>query len=143
MSDHKFFLQGRRCPDRQFVASLVWRLRAMELEADAKFIEALGRDDPRIASLFGISNAEREQEGGAGFTPGPCQSEFLSRLQEVDRDPSEALDGLIAAGIEDLRRAHAAQLRARGRKPSGNRHTERHPKATRVRPLTLPKRAAA
>lgn len=69
MSDHKFFLQGRRCPDRQFVASLVWRLRAMELEADAKFIEALGRDDPRIASLFGISNAEREQEGELGSRP--------------------------------------------------------------------------
>ena len=141
MSDPKpFFLQGRRCPDDKFRVSLVWRLRAKELEDDAAFAEQLDLDDARLFSVFAISNAEREQERGAAFTPGPCQSEYLARLQGVDHSPTDALDGLIAAGIEDLSRAHATQLRAvNERKPSEKRRGERHPKATRVRPLTFPR----
>jgi hypothetical protein len=68
-----FFLLGRRCPDEPFKASVCWRLRAMELEDDAAFVEGLDLDDARLFSVFAISNAEREQERGAGFTPGPCQ----------------------------------------------------------------------
>ena len=119
MSDPKpFFLQGRRCPDENFRASLVWRFRAMELEDNAAFAEQLDLDDARLFSVFAISNAEREQERGAAFTPGPCQSEYLARLQGVDHSPTDALDGLIAAGIEDLARAHARQLRAMAENPA-------------------------
>ncbi len=132
-----FFLPGRKVPDKEFRTGVAWRLRALELDADATFIEGLELDDAHLFSLFEISNAERKQERGAGFTPGSCQSEYLARLQEVDHDPNEALDGLIAAGIEDMRRAHATRLRRR------QRRNQKHPKATRVRPITPSRRNAA
>lgn len=65
----------------------------MELEADAKFVEALGLDDPRLFSLFEISNAERDQEGDAGFTPGPCQAEYLARSKRLNTNRGKPWTG--------------------------------------------------
>lgn len=137
MSESKtFFLMGRRTPTENFKDSVARQLRMLSLVADADHLDQLDTGDPAVYSLYRINDALHNGDRDASFTPGKCQLDFLSRLNDADHSPTETLEGLISVGIEDMARAHGEQLRATPKKPE--RRPERHSKATRVRRLTFP-----
>lgn len=133
------FVLGRRCPDSQFKQSAARQLRMLELVPDADYLDQLDNAHPSLYGLFAVNNALADQERGVPFVPGENQRDFLDRLTSCDHTPTEALDGLIAVGIEDMAEAHRRQLRDAKRSQPPERRHERHSRAVR---LKLPERAA-
>ena len=133
------FVVGRRNPTESFKYSVSRQLRMIDLVDDADHLDRLDLRHPAVYSLYRINDALHGGDRTAGWTPGKCQRDFLSRLQEGDHSAVEALEGLVSVGIEDMARAHGEQLRTKPK--TEERRPERHTRAVRVRPLKFPERS--
>lgn len=133
----KPFVLGRRCPDSEFKRSLARQMRMLSLVADAEYIDQLSNDHPALYGLFAVNNALHDQKRGVPFVPGENQRDFLDRLVGSDHTPTEALDGLLSVGVEDMAEAHRMQLRQESskRRPERQPHGKGNRSQVRVRPI--------
>ena len=134
----KPFVLGRRCPDDQFKQSLARQMRMISLVADADYIDQLADDYPSLYGLFAVNNALHDQERGVPFIPGENQRDFLGQLNEYNHTPTQALDGLLSVGVEDMAEAHCRQLRDAKAARRAERGKSRKPEGIRNRPRIRP-----